>query len=549
MNEMFAGLAEEAARLLRVIHGTRFLSDALPLGPLALPTAIRRGLSARTLHAMYAAAHPRRLAIVDAHRALTYRDADEEINRVANALRHRLGDGRRSLAIALENRTEYVVLWFAAIRVGLRVVHAGGHVTAEELAHMAKRADVGLVVASEATLDAARKLAAADASVKVVVTEPAKPAGGELSYEALRADGSPTFPEPSRHRGESVVFTSGTTGAPKAAARDFAVFGPLELARVLERLSLRFGDKHLVVAPLHHIAPQGLSLIHSAIAGTLYLEPRFDAKRTLEMLSKERVNSLFLVPTTLKRILELPPELHRKNPTPELRALICGSAEFGEDLRHAAIRRFGATSVFDFYGATELGWVTLIRGDEMLARPASVGRSIGGQTIAILGKDGEELPPGEVGLIGVRNEQGMLGYLGDSRATDETKKAGYTTVEDLGRLDADGYLYLAGRARDLVISGGVNVYPAEVERVLEEDPAIEEVAVIGVPDREWGEALVAVVVPSGPGFDPEAARARAKRRLSPAKVPHRFEVVDALPRSAYGKLLKKELRARYAPSP
>lgn len=188
MNETLATVAEEASRLLRVVHGTRFLPDVLPLGPLALPTALRRGLSARTLHAMYALAHPRRLAIVDAHRALTYRDADEEINRVANALRHRLGEGKRALAIALENRTEYVVLWFAAIRVGLRVVHAGGHVTAEELAHMAKRADVGLVVASEATLDAARALAAANPSVALVVVEPVKAAKGELSYEALRAE-------------------------------------------------------------------------------------------------------------------------------------------------------------------------------------------------------------------------------------------------------------------------------------------------------------------------------------------------------------------------
>jgi acyl-CoA synthetase (AMP-forming)/AMP-acid ligase II len=257
-------------------------------------------------------------------------------------------------------------------------------------------------------------------------------------------------------------------------------------------------------------------------------------------LRDERISATFLVPTMLRRLLDQPvPAL------PELRAILSGAAELPHELRVRAVRAFGAGRVFDFYGATELGWVTLCDGHEMLARPGTVGRALAGQEIVILGPDGAPLPVGETGLVCVRNEQGMDGYLRDAAATAASHRDGCITVDDLGRLDADGYLYLSGRARDMVKSGGVNLYPVEIEDALLGHPSIREVAVVGVPDPEWGETLVAVVVPQG-AFDPSEVEAFLRGRLSGPKVPRRWELVTELPRNALGKVLKAELRSRYS---
>lgn len=538
-----------ALRLARVARSTGFAKHLRTARLRGAPDVVlRHRLNAAMLHEVHARTHPDRVALVDFRRTLTYAQANREINRLANALRDRAaiapGD---SVAIALENRGEYLLAWFAAMRAGARVLHAGGHVTGEELADVVQRGEARLVFASGATIEAVRQARAglAGRSLDVVVCAPAVPTPGELGYEDFVARGSDGFPVlPHRPHGESVVFTSGTTGRPKGAVRDFAVFGPEEFARVVERLPFRFGDRHLVVGPLHHSAPQVFALVHTALAATIELAPRFDAEATLRTLSSHRIHSVFLVPTMLRRILELPESIHRAAPAKDLRAVVVGSSEFPDELRRAAIARFGARVIFDFYGATELGWLTLIRGDEMLARPGSVGRALSGQQLRILDENDRQVPPRTPGVIAVRNAQTMVGYARDPGATREAQRGGWWTVKDLGWLDEDGYLYLSGRAADMVKTGGVNVYPAEIERVIGQDPAVREVAVVGVPDREWGERLVAVVVPRGP-FDPATVAARTRARLSAAKVPREWHLVDALPRNANGKVLKTELRARF----
>ena len=205
--------------------------------------------------------------------------------------------------------------------------------------------------------------------------------------------------------------------------------------------------------------------------------------------------------------------------------------------------RFGAEHIFDFYGATELGWVTLIRGDEMLARPASVGRAVAGQELGIFSEDGARLPAGEVGLVHVRNQQTMDGYLGNKEATDATRHGAWVGVEDLGRLDEDGYLYVEGRARDMIISGGVNIYPVEIEEVLAKHPRIVEVAVVGVPDDDFGERLIGcVVTDDGEELEATALVDFARAHLASFKVPKQWTYFDVLPRNPTGKVLKRQLR-------
>jgi acyl-CoA synthetase (AMP-forming)/AMP-acid ligase II len=546
-------VGRRALRLLRVGHATRLrdqLTGARPLDLVRL--LLRHGMNVRVIHALGAQLHPNRPALIDERRSVTYAEANREINRLGSALRDRFGVSvGSSVALSTENRAEYLLTWFALLRLGARAVHASYRLTAPELEYQLRHSGARVLLVSESSLAVARRVRdalPAPGIHLVVCGATPDPARGEVSYEELVAGGDEQPLPPPRHGsgGGSVVYTSGTTGKPKGAVRDFVSFGPRELVRLLERLPLRFGEQHVAAAPLYHSAPQVFALLTAALGGTLRLLPHFDAEATLRALSEQAATSVFLVPTMLRRVLELPPETLGRWPMPSLRAVVVGSAEFAPPLREAAIARFGAGAVFDFYGATELGWVTLIRGDEMLQRPGSVGRPLAGQRIRIHAPDGRALPVGEVGLIHVRNDQTMRGYLDDNAASTEARREAGVTVEDLGRVDRDGYLYLAGRARDMVKSGGVNVYPVEIEDVLARDPAIREVAVIGVPDAEWGERLVGVVVPRSLPFDADAVEQRARESLSSLKVPRRWEVLDELPRNATGKVLKTELRARFS---
>lgn len=540
LRERLDPLPRRLARVVRVARRSGILDDLVPR---ALPPTVRlaatHGLNVRSTITLHALGHPDRPAIVDGDLAVTYRELDALVNRVANALAGAHGVGRRTpVILMMHNRLEYVVAWEALLRLGARAVHASYRLTRDELAHQLRDSGARLVFASPDALPAA--LAAADGAT-VVQAAPGAAPDGVVAFDDLVAAGEDRFP---RRRGvlssDNVVYTSGTTGRPKGALRDFARFGVLELARVLERVPLRAGGSHLVVSPLYHSAGQVFLLMHLGLGCTVHLLPHFDPDATLRTLSTHAIDSVFLVPTMLHRILDLPDAVHAACPTPALRAIVCGAAPFPQALRERAIARFGAPVVHDFYGATELGWVTVVSGDEMLARPGTVGRPIAGQQVAIRGDDGRDLPEGEVGTLWVRNGQTMEGYLNHQETGG--RRAGWTTVEDLARVDDDGYLYLAGRSRDMVISGGVNLYPAEIEEVLAHHPAVRDVAVVGVPDDAWGERLVAVVVPAGEGADAAALTAWARERLAGYKVPRQWELVVELPRNATGKVLKRELR-------
>ncbi|MCC6527182.1 MAG: AMP-binding protein [Polyangiaceae bacterium] len=552
--EKIDSLPRRLVRLARVADRIGLVAEPhLERLPALAWLALRRGVGVRTIHAIHALRTPDRLALVDAHRSLTYRELEAEIAALAAGLSARLGVGRGTPVVLMsDNRAEYLVTWQALTRLGARAIHASYRMRPAELRYVLDHSNARIALVSEASHEAAASCQRdePERNLRLLLASSALPTGaGALRWEELlQPSASPPADAAVRTlETESVVYTSGTTGRPKGAVRDFARYGAIELSRVLERLAFRQGDRHLVVSPLYHSGAQAFVLIQTALGATLYLEPHFEAEPTLSALSRHAIHSVFLVPTMIRRILELGPELFLANPTPELRGIVSGAAEFPTALREAAIRRFGAAHIFDFYGATELGWVTLIDGTEMLAHPGSVGRALAGQEIAIFDRDGRTLPVGETGLVYVRNEQTMSGYLHDRKASDETRRGEWVTVEDLGYLDRDGYLFLAGRARDMVISGGVNIYPTEIEEVLARHPSIREVAVIGVPDEEWGERLVAVVVPRADGFDAAEVEEWARAELAGAKVPRRWELVSELPRNPTGKVLKTELRARFAP--
>ena len=555
--ELLDPLPHRVARSVRVAVRAGIVGGISPRAvPRSLELIAREGLNVRTMVALHALNHPDRPAVTDAHRTLTYAQLDSEVNRLADALATRHGVRRRTaVVLMMENCAEYIVAWLALLRLGARTVHASYRLTPAELEHQVRDSGARVVLATATaapTIDSLIANGGAPLLPIRVGDEPVAPPW--VAYEELLRHGNDRFPR--REKGavasDNVVYTSGTTGKPKGALRDFTQFGITEMARVLDRLPFRNGDRHLIVAPLYHSGGQVFALIHLGLAATLTLLPHFEPAAALFAMSRERIHSVFMVPTMLQRILLLPDEVHARFPTPDLTAIVCGAAAFPAAMREQAIRRFGAAVIHDFYGATELGWVTIVDGREMLSKPTSVGRPLPGQEIRILDADGRALPTGTPGIIYVRNEQTMEGYLNNAAASREGRRGPWVTVEDMGVLDEDGYLTLSGRARDMVISGGVNIYPVEIEEVLAKHPHVREVAVIGVPDPDWGEALVAVVVPEGERIDTDDLALFARARLASFKVPRRYELMEALPRNPTGKVLKGVLRDRFrgaAPAP
>ncbi len=518
-------------RLARIANETGLLQGAKVGGlPKIAKIAATRGLDVRTIHSVHAAMDPSRVAVIDGDEWLTYGEVDDRINQTANMLVSLGVRPRDRVLICMENRLEYVLTWFALFRLSCSTVHASYRSTAAELDYLIDNSQAILAVVSSATSQA---VAGSKQKIKVVCADGS---AGYVSFSEHRKHSVQGGPHVENAEGASVVYTSGTTGSPKGAVRNFTSFGPLELSRLLDRLPLRASSRHLVACPLYHSAAQAFVLLHAAIGATIVLQRHFDPAATLQVIRRLAIESTFLVPTMIQRILELPLELQEPRPS-SLKCLVSGAAPFPQQLREKAIAYFGPRAIFDFYGATELGWVTLINGQEMLARPTSVGRPLAGQSLRIR-KDGEDVPAGDVGVVWVSSGQFMAGYLNDNQASE---LEGWMTVDDLGYVDADGYLFLAGRDRDMVISGGVNIYPVEIEEVLLAHPAVRDAAVVGIPDKDWGEKLVAFVV-----SDADSAELQnwLNERISSHKVPRIWHHLTEVPRNATGKVLKRELEQR-----
>jgi fatty-acyl-CoA synthase len=556
MAESIAAQAQDGAYYARafasLVRRTEMYRDAPNLlKPQLLVDAVRNGIDVGSMHALHARLHPERLALVDERLSLTYEQADSRINRVANGLREELGAGRHPVMLCLENRVEYMITWMALFRLGWPAVHASHSATGEELRYLVENSEAEAVIGSAHTADSICEALDYDDHHVTLALWTGDVSGeieGGVDFDDFLALRSDSFPSKSSKTdfSENVVYTSGTTGRPKGTVRDFSSMGPVEALEIFDRLPVGHHERHLIVSKLYHSAGQAFAVLVSALGGTVYLKGKFDPEDVLKTIHSQGITSMFFVPTMLRRVLDLPEETWGQYPPKEFRFMVSGAAPFPQELRERAIERLGAGKIHDFYGASEMGWVTLINGYEMLERPGSVGRPLKSQMVRIVRKDGSEAKVGEVGLIQVSNDQMMQGYLNNKDATDEIVDDGWITVEDTGYLDSAGYLYVTGRERDMVISGGVNIYPAEIEEVLLRHPSVDEIAVIGIPDEKWGERLEAVVVAHGDDFDADEMTDWAKKQLAGYKVPKDWHLIDEMPRNDVGKILKKDLRARFS---
>jgi len=350
-----------------------------------------------------------------------------------------------------------------------------------------------------------------------------------------------------------MIYTSGTTGKPKGAARstDFAAKPEViaYLMKAIAFLNMSPDEVHLVCCPLYHSAPSFFNLVSFVLGGTSVYQPRFDPIRFLELVDRHKVTSVHLVPTMVARLLQVEDEVTRRLDLSSLRTVICGAAPLFPEYKLAFLDRFG-DCLYEYYGATETGVNTLIAPQEMRERPSSVGKAFADNEIKIFDETGKEVLDGERGILYVHNAVLMEGDYRNQKATIETCRGKYMTVGDVAVRDPHGYIYIVDRVKDMIIRGGVNIYPAEIEEVLTGMESVADAAVVGRPDRELGESAAAFVVPAeGAAITESEIQEYCGHHLANEKIPSTIVFIEEIPRTPTGKILKRELREMLAEAP
>ena len=492
----------------------------------------------------HAKMNPDKDCVLDGDRRYTWREFDEETNRLGHALAARGGAGGR-VACMLGNGAEYLVTQQALARIGGTAVQIGYRSKAAEIAYFLTNAEPQAAVVGAQYLPVfAEAMGQANQHPRVIVVgATSSPSHGDRWEDATaRFDGA-TAPRPGGDGGGGViVYTSGTTGKPKGAARNWKQTGLTSVVDLMVQVGMNHDDRHLVACPLYHSAAPAFVAMMMSLGASVVLLNHFEPEAALELIARERITSTMMVPTMLHRMASLPDEVRKKYDTSTLRWVMSGAAPLPTETARQFQDRFGPL-LWNFYGATETGTVTLAGPRDHLMRPGTVGRALRGNEVRLLDDEGHDVGLGQVGEMYVRNSMLIAGYHKNQDATSSSLREGFFSVGDLARADADGYYYMESRKHDMVISGGVNIYPREIEDHLHTHPAILDVAVVGVPDPEWGESLRAfVVVRPGATLTAVEVGDYCRTALADYKRPRQVVFLAELPRNPTGKILKRELR-------
>ena len=503
-----------------------------------------------------AAADPDGPAIIDEFTELTRTELNQRVNRLVNGLRDRGAAAGDTVALLGGNRHETVETVMACGIGAWILVPLNWHLTPGELAYILNDSGARVLVAdAEFAAVAAEALQEAPGVSVRLVFGGETPAGFD-SYDGLLAGASPDEPA-DQASGTYMFYTSGTTGRPKGVrSTSFVVGMPVAvhaalLAGLAGMLQVPDGGVCLVNAPLYHGGPFLFSMLPAYRGATLVMRRRFDAEEMLGLIDRYQVTTAYAVPTHFVRLLRLPDAVRAAFDGSSLQAVFHTGAPCAPEVKRQMLEWWGPV-IHELYSATETGGLgCFVTGADWLTRPGTVGRPLPVVAIEIVGDDGQVLPAGEVGTVYVRNLiGGDFSYHGAPEKTAEAHRApGVMTVGDVGYLDDDGYLFLCDRKIDMIISGGVNIYPAEIEAVLLNHPAVLDAAVFGVPNDEFGEEVKAVVqLAPGQAPSPELATeltAWAREHLGGSKVPRSIDFTDEFPRTETGKLVKRQLRDPY----
>ena len=531
--------ASDKAFELRVLHEAGVIGPVRPDKAARIgATFVRWGASPATGIATAAIHYPKETALIDERGSLSF----AELHRRTNALAHAFqaigighGDG---IGVMCRNHRGFIETTLAAAKIGAGALYLNTMFAGPQLVEVMRREAPKALVYDE---EFAELLDGVDESVQRVVGW----SEGESeapTLDSLIASGDPTDLKPPPDKPRFVILTSGTTGTPKGAQRS-SPDGLLALAALIDKIPYRAGDTMMIAAPLFHSWGFSHFVMALPTASTLVLRRRFDPEATLRAMQEHGAEVLAVVPVMIQRILQLPEETLRSYGLSSLRVTALSGSALPGELAIEWMDRFG-DNIYNLYGSTEVAYATVATPADLRAAPGTAGRPPRGTVIRLYDEEGGEVPQGEVGRIFVGNAMSFEGYTGggNKEAIDGLLSSG-----DVGHIDADGHLFIDGRDDEMIVSGGENVFPREVEDLLADHEAVVEVALIGIEDEEFGQRLKAfVVLDEGAEASEDELKAHVKAHLAGYKAPREVEFMDELPRNATGKILKKDLVAREA---
>lgn len=500
----------------------------------------RQGLLLR----YWAEVAPERTAIESDRGSRTYAELDARANQLVRALRSRGVVAGDAVALICSNRPEFAEVVAACSRGGYRLTAINWHLTGGEAAYIVDDCEATALVADARLATTAIEAAARAPRASIRLAVGADIDGFESYEDALLRESAELIDDPVP--GSQMLYTSGTTGRPKGVYRPG---GPPAAAANIYGYTGDGTDRHLCTGPLYHAAPLAFSLTAPLAFGCgVVLMDRWDAEETLDLIERHRITHTHMVPTMFHRLLSLPDDVRLRYDVSSLRYVLHGAAPCPVSVKQRLIAWIGPV-VWEYYAATE-GVGSFVDSATWLAHPGTVGRPLVPGQVVVADDTGHELPRGEVGLLFLRAPgDARFEYFKDADKTSDVFRGDYFTLGDVGYMDDEDYLYLTDRTANLIISGGVNIYPAEIDAVLLDHPAVRDVATIGVPNDEWGEEVKAVVeVHDHVEPDDELAAdllSFCRERLAAFKCPRSVDFVDALPRLDNGKLYKRVLRERY----
>lgn len=488
---------------------------------------------------------PEKTALICDGRQITYQELNARVNQLTHGL---LGSGMNKttrVAIFLNNSIELVEILFALAKAGMVGIPLNLRLTVSELSYILEHSHATALIWGETFESTLNPLRNRLSNLKHVISVKDGDQKGGAFGRLCR--NQPTH-EPDIHveaeDASFIIYTSGTTGKPKGVVltHNNHVWNSINYTIAY---SMKASDVELALTPMFHSSTLGRVFTYVFTGATFITSKRFDPREARKLIDAHKVTSITQTPTMYAALIHLDDKTHCHTQT--VKRVVTGAAPLPPALKDAIAQHFPRAGVFDLYGLTEASpGVSILKPSDPLEKMASVGRSMMSVRVKIVGEDGRELPFGEVGEIVCRGPNVMKGYYNDWASTQEVLREGWLYTGDLGMMDSDGYLYLTGRKKELIVSGGANIYPAEIEGVLQGHPLVLEAAVIGIPDAYWGERVKAVVVTKpGSAMDEQAVIDYCKSRLASYKKPTSVDFMDALPKNTAGKVMKKELLKRY----
>lgn len=491
---------------------------------------------------------PNKTAVTQGDRAFTYREVDNRANQIGHALRGLgLSEGDR-VGVVLANVPEFVELCFGIARAGFVIVPVSYRLVGPEIAFQLNDSGARALFYSTNYGPAVADARSSMTGVETYVAIGENPPAGDLVYEDLigaasTADSSVWVDEESPF---CIYYTSGTTGVPKGAIVSHRSRTLTMFAMASEYGCYSQDDRSLGTAPIYHGAGMVFCIATVYFGGTLSLMERFNPEELLMRLHSERLSNVFMVPTMFHAVFGLPESTRNKYDLSSLTHWLSNAAALPQATKELILTAWPHTRLFELYGSTEGGIVTSLRPEDQLRKIQCVGHPFPLTDVKLLDDEGNEVPPNSVGELFSRSPYVFNGYLGLPQATADGFNGEYFSAGDLAKRDDEGYVYIVDRKKDMIISGGTNIYPREIEEILFRHPKIADVAVIGVPDDYWGEAIKAVVVLK-PGAEASESDILAfcEDKVAKFKLPRSVSFIDELPRNPAAKVLKRDLRERF----